>query len=57
MRHDGQSLNAAVRYDGSIVDNINGHGGMAPSIVPHPASLDAPQGGGVGQGSYSAGGK
>ena len=26
VRHDGQSLNAAVRYDGSIKDEINGHG-------------------------------
>lgn len=57
MRHDGQSLNAAVRYDGSIVDQINGQGGQAAPIVPHPANLNAPQDGGVGQGSYSAGGK
>jgi len=45
VRHDGQSLGAAVRYDGSIKDEINGHGmGGAQSAMmhPHESQLNAP---------------
>ena len=36
VRHDGSSLNAAVRYDGTIKDEINGNGLGGQNIgAPH----------------------